>query len=64
MDFVDWNVVVYITYLKVVDTVLDEIPIRKLEDGSLNKTKVRLVKNCLGNKMFSERLDSTWLLVR
>lgn len=44
MGFVDWNMVVYITYLKVVDAVLDEIPISELEDGSLNKTQVRLVK--------------------
>lgn len=54
MDFMDWNVVVYITYLKVVDTVLDEIPIRKLEDDSLNKTKVRLIKTVWETRCFQK----------
>ena len=44
MGFVDWNIVVGVTYLKftkAVDTVSDEIPISKLGDGSSDKTKVR-----------------------
>lgn len=44
MGSVDWNVVVDVTYLKFIkslDTVSDEIPISKLGDGSLDKTKVR-----------------------
>lgn len=44
MGFIDWNVAVDVTYLKFIkaaDTVSDAIPISKLGDGSLDKTKVR-----------------------
>jgi len=56
--------VTYLKFIKAVDTISAEIPVSKIGDGTLDKTKVRKVQNCFGNKVFSERLDNTCLLGR
>lgn len=58
------DAVTYLKFIEVVDTVWDDVPISKLGSGSLDKTNIRWAQACLGNKVFSERLDSTCHLLR